>query len=320
MSTTDIEWTRWPGTIGSVWNIVTGCNKVDRGCKNCYAEIMHGRLMYMQPAKYRQPFLAGAVMHPELLNEPDRWRKPRTVFVNSMSDLFHVQVTFEFLEQAFDVMDRNRAHTFLILTKRPERALAFQFWMRARRKKWRPSPNVVIGTSANDQPSAETRVPLLLLIDVDRRFLSYEPATGALDITFLDAEKAGHQDMYRINALTGDHTDMGRPCTPMPRLHWIICGGESGNKATPMHPDWARGIRDACEKYKVPFFFKQWGRWEPMATPQNMKDVQIATNINGKTEFIWGNPYRTQYMRKVRRKDSHHLDGKAHRELPISSV
>lgn len=315
MSTTSIEWTQRPGTVGAVWNLVTGCNKVDRGCKHCYAETLHRRLQAMGSPKYASDFLKGAVVHEAMLSEPATWKKPRTVFVNSMSDLFHEGVPFEFLERAFIVMAERRRHTYLILTKRPERALAFWYWMRRRHgPRWRPGAHVWLGTSVNDQGSADLRIPLLMSIDTPLRFVSYEPATGPVDLT-----NAGLRNGYSVPTRQdagGRGIEWTDPGPGFIGLDWVIMGGESGNKAAPMHPDWARKMRDDCGRAKVPFFFKQWGAWEPMSTPDLLDGVQIAGNVTGKTEHIWGLPFRTQYMRKAKKKSNHELDGAVWQEFP----
>jgi protein gp37 len=270
MSITSIEWTKRPGTIGETWNPTTGCNKVDRGCKNCYAEIMHKRLQAMGQAKYAADFLDGAKPQPDTLNIPLRWKKPRTVFVNSMSDLFHKDVSFDFIARVFQVMEMTQSHTYLILTKRPEIALEFWRWRNANRAyylisnpgtlaspEWKCPPNVWMGTSVNDQESADKRIPYLLELDGCLLFLSYEPATGPLDLYNI-----GTNESWSIDALAGIGYADGQTYK-MRRLNWVICGGESGPKAVPMDPAWAREVRDDCKAAGVPFFFKQWGQWRP---------------------------------------------------------
>lgn len=258
MSVTTIEWTHRPGTIGETWNPTTGCNKVDRGCKHCYAEIMHRRLQAMGQPKYAADFLAGAVEQPDTLMIPFRWTKPRTVFVDSMSDLFHKNIRLTFIENVFFIMNKNPQHTFLILTKRPERAV--EFWRHCNEQtngEWKCPPNVWIGTSANDQESADTRIPLLLELDGCLRFLSYEPATGPCNLEnylYSRYHMGGARHMYN-------------------KLDWVICGGESGPKAVPMDPDWPRHVRDQCKRAGVPFFFKQWGTW--------LNGVKVGKNTSG---------------------------------------
>lgn len=315
MSVTTIEWTQRPGTIGETWNPTTGCNKVDRGCKFCYAEIMHKRLRAMGQAKYAAPFLDGAVPQPETLDIPMRWTKPRTVFVNSMSDLFHEKIPFSFILEVFQVIQLTPQHTYLVLTKRPEIALKFWHWMNSEENrgpgvdKWMPPANLWIGTSANDHFSAEKRVPILLKIWGAIRFLSYEPATGPVDLTSIQVEP-----FKTMNALTGDLNWTDRIHRDGPRLHWVIMGGESGHKAVPMHPAWARAMRDQCKAAGVPFFFKQFGEW----APHTFLDSQGAPIIKisfEKNVFTFTEP--AQNMIKVgKHKSGHQLDGQTIQQFP----
>ncbi|HMG94379.1 MAG TPA: phage Gp37/Gp68 family protein [Chryseolinea sp.] len=231
---TKIEWT------DEVWNPVTGCDKVSQGCKNCYAEIMHRRLMGMFPDKYSKPFLGNIELHEDELMKPLKWRnKPRRVFVNSMSDLFHEDVDYGFIYKVFAVMDvcRQYGHTFQILTKRPGRMLEF---MKAHVSYTINSPldNVWLGVSVEDQKTADERIPLLKHTSAAVRFLSCEPLLGPIN----------------------DHLDTQK-------IHWVIVGGESGRHARPMYPDWVRSIRDQCRASDIPFFFKQWGEWAPSDLP-----------------------------------------------------
>lgn len=235
MAKTKIEWTQRPGTIGETWNPTTGCDKVSQGCKNCYAEAMHARLQKMNPKKYDHPFLSHVKTHPDTLGIPLSWSKPRTVFVNSMSDLFHPENKLGFIDEVFGVMAYAKQHTFIIATKRPEIALewskihtltdAQQIQDHARihaagelqpyesfKIQW-PLPNVWFLTSVEDQKTADERIPYLLQIPAVVRGISAEPLLGPIDIS-----------QYLLD--------------------WVICGGESGHNARPMRPDWARSLRD----------------------------------------------------------------------------
>jgi protein gp37 len=319
MSVTSIEWTKRPGTIGETWNPTTGCNKVDRGCKNCYAETMHRRLQSMMPEKYSQPFLAGAVPHPETLGIPLQWRKPRTVFVDSMSDLFHHAIPFSFISEVFKVMAATQDHTYLILTKRPERAVEFWFWKISDEPGWMVTPNIWMGTSVNDQESADKRVPDLLKIEAAIRFISYEPATGAVDLSpWLGEEgwwcdRCGAFKSPRQVTWEQSCTLCGGDVEWIGGIDWVICGGESGHKAVPMHPNWARSIRDACAGSSVPFFFKQWGNWEPVTYYNNLKPViDFAPGKNG---YLFPEP-ALQNMRRTNKKNSNLLDGQLHQNFP----
>ncbi len=292
MSLTNIEWTKWPGTIGETWNPTTGCNKVDRGCKHCYAEIMHRRLRAMGQKKYAEPFNDGAVAHWDTLDIPMKWNKPRTVFVNSMSDLFHKDLDFEFILEVFQVIQLTPQHTYLILTKRPEIALKFWHWVGMKNgTAWKCPANAWIGTSANDQKSGDDRIPQLLKLDCVNLFLSYEPATGPLDLT-----KIGTDEAWSWDVLAGVGYADGQTYNQEPRLKWIIAGGESGPKSDPMQPAWAQKVRDDCRQAGVPFFFKQWGLWHPQ--------TDLFGNYTGE-------------MKRARDKGFNILDGAIWQQFPI---
>lgn len=238
MTLSKIGWTE------RVWNPTTGCNKVSQGCKNCYAEGMHKRLMGMYPKKYNRPFLDGAFEHEDSLTLPDTWKKPALVFVNSMSDLFHENISFEFISSVFSVMSDIDRHTYQILTKRPERVIEFFAWKEKQLDDifWRPSDNVWIGVSVEDQATFDLRVPLLREIRSSVKFLSCEPLLGSIDL----------YKEFPVGKGTVAHGTL---------VDWVIVGGESGSKARPMHPDWVRLLRDQCAYVNIPFFFKQWGEY-----------------------------------------------------------
>ena len=208
-----IEWTE------VTWNPVTGCTKISHGCRFCYAERMSKRLLAMGVEKYKEGF--SPAVHEAALGEPLRWRRPRLVFVNSMSDLFHKRVPAKFIEAVFDVMNRASQHTFQILTKRPGRVVQL-----GRRLRW--TPNIWLGTSIESERWLG-RLARLRDTDAHTKFLSLEPLLGPL----LDI--------------------------PLQAIDWVIVGGESGPGARPMDIDWVRDIRDNCLQNGVPFFFKQWG-------------------------------------------------------------
>ena len=208
-----IEWTE------ATWNPVTGCTKVSAGCKNCYAERMAKRLQAMGVPQYRDGF--RLTLQPEMLDVPRRWKQPRKVFVNSMSDLFHPEVPLSFIQQVFEVMNECPQHTFQILTKRPERAAMYSPDL-----KW--SPNIWMGTSVENMLVVH-RIKDLVRVRAKVRFLSLEPLLGPL------------------------------PRLPLTGIHWVIVGGESGPRARPMEKEWVTQIRDRCVAQGVPFFFKQWG-------------------------------------------------------------
>jgi protein gp37 len=209
---TKIEWTE------VTWNPVTGCTKVSEGCRNCYAEKMAKRLQAMGVKRYQNGF--QVTLHPDLIDLPLRWKKPRKIFVNSMSDLFHPGVPDEIILKVFETMNRATQHIFQVLTKRPERVVTL-----ADRLNW--TPNIWMGTSVESMKVVE-RVDHLRKVPARIRFLSCEPLLGPLELN-----------------LEG--------------IHWVIVGGESGPGARPLDGQWVREIRDQCIKENVAFFFKQWG-------------------------------------------------------------
>jgi protein gp37 len=287
---TKIEWT------DATWNPVRGCTRVSEGCRNCYAEGVAARfsgrgLPYEGLAERtsKGPRWTGKItLAPEAtLLQPLRWKRPRRIFVNSMSDLFHEGVPDEAIDRIFAVMALARHHTFQVLTKRPERmrsylstgffkraaavealpeAAGFHGWPRVRAmalfNEMQPPPNVWLGTSVEDQAAADTRIPHLLATPAAVRFLSCEPLLGPVELTNIDChQRRDLPGFYWINALTGEHDDMCRPCAPVPRIDWVIVGGESGPNARQMHPNWARTLRYQCAAAGVAYFFKQWGEW-----------------------------------------------------------
>lgn len=235
--TSKIEWT------DETWNPVTGCTKVSQGCKHCYAERMATRLAGRAgyPAV---PHQFDVTLHPERLDDPLTWKKPRRVFVNSMSDLFHKDVPFDFIQRVFFVMAHSPQHTFQILTKRPEIMHEFMGWVAPLYIKL---PNVWLGVSVEDQKAADERIPWLLKTPATIRFVSYEPALGPIDFEpWLSGKFSGEE--YRLQRRGN-------------MLDWVIVGGETGPGARPAHPDWFRSVRDQCQAAGVPFFFKQWGEY-----------------------------------------------------------
>jgi len=250
---TAIAWTE------ATWNPVTGCDRSSPGCDSCYALRLAGRLKAMGSPRYQKDGTPptsgpgfGVTMHHDLLRQPLSWRAPSTVFVCSMADLFHPRVDDDFIAQAFAVMAASPRHTYQVLTKRHGRlpALlnrpAFQDGVHAHAARlvpagaviprdW-PLPNVWVGVSVEDQPRALQRIPALLAAPAAVHYLSCEPLLSGLDLTPWLAQ-----------------------------LDWVIVGGESGPQHRPMHPAWARAVRDQCAEHEVPFFFKQWGGRTPAA-------------------------------------------------------
>jgi protein gp37 len=213
MAATKIEWTE------STWNPVTGCSKISDGCRNCYAERMAKRLRMMGQPNYANGF--KVTLHDHVLEYPLAWKKPRTIFVNSMSDLFHEEIPDCFIDRVFQVMRRAHWHQFQVLTKRSARLKALAprlFWPR----------NVWIGVSVENAEN-DFRVNDLRGVPAAIRFLSLEPLLGPL------------------------------PALDLSNIDWVIVGGESGPGARIMKKEWVREIRDQCREQNVPFFFKQWG-------------------------------------------------------------
>jgi protein gp37 len=213
MSDTTIEWTE------VTWNPTTGCDKISAGCKFCYAEVMSKRLMAMGQHKYRNNF--DLTIHESELTRPYSWRKPRTVFVNSMSDLFHKDVPTEFIKQVWRVMNETPQHTYQVLTKRAERIEEL-----SNQLTW--TPNIWMGVSIENE--------------LVMHRLEHLRNTGAL-IKFISAEP-----------LIGPLPNMN-----LKGIHWVIVGGESGKGARLMEKKWVIDIKDQCRKFNTSFFFKQWG-------------------------------------------------------------
>ena len=213
MPQSNIEWTE------TTWNSTTGCTKVSEGCRHCYAEVMAKRLHAMGVEKYKDGFQVR--LHPDVLKLPYKWKKPKVVFVNSMSDLFHEKIPLDFIQKAFNVMNNNPHHVFQVLTKRAERLLELN-------DKLNWPHNIWMGVTVENS-SVEHRIELLKQTDARVKFLSLEPLLGPLP---------------NIN-LVG--------------IDWVIVGGESGQNARPMKAEWVVDLQQQCEKTRVAFFFKQWG-------------------------------------------------------------
>lgn len=229
-----IEWTE------ATWNPTTGCDRVSEGCDNCYALTLAKRLKAMGSPKYQadgDPRTSGPgfglTVHPEALRVPYGWKSPRTVFVNSMSDLFHARVPLDYVRQVFEVIEQTPQHTYQVLTKRARRLRQI-----ADRLRW--PTNLWMGVSVESAKEL-SRVGDLRQVPAAVRFLSCEPLLGPLD--GLD--------------LTG--------------IHWLIAGGESGPRFRPVDEEWITGIRDACIQADVAFFFKQWGGRTPKASGRTLQ-------------------------------------------------
>lgn len=239
-----IEWT------DATWNPVTGCTRVTAGCDNCYAAVLANRLLketYLNREPEvdsdfarRDPFAVR--LWPERLEDPLRWREPRQIFVNSMSDLFHRDIPEPFVRRVFEVMLEGAWHVYQVLTKRPGRARRFVERNADLFEDAVVPAHIWVGTSVEDQ-EVEYRVRQLREVPARVRFLSCEPLIGPLDV---------------------DPTG----------IDWVIVGGESGLNRRPMEPEWARAIRDRCRDAGVPFFFKQWGGRTPKAGGRELDGVE----------------------------------------------
>lgn len=353
-----IEWT------DATWNPLRGCTRVSEGCRNCYAERVAAR--FSGPG---QPYegLAAMTEHGprwtgeirlvhEHLEDPLRWREPRTIFVNSMSDLFHPDVPFEFVAAVFGIMVACPQHTFQVLTKRPERMAQWFSWLNnlagtihdgdahvrvcvgaadhyIKREfhvdypQW-PLPNVWLGTSVESQETADKRIPYLLQVLAAVRFLSCEPLLGPVDLKAYGWLR-GCDACCNGDRCPGppECTRHHRPKCPVCKgtakgwnVNWVIAGGESGPGARPMHPDWGRSLRDQCQAAQVPFFFKQWGEW--VTEDQAAEDILLP----GRSESPWAErdedgEYtrgdQTVVYRVGKKAAGALLDGREWREMPV---
>jgi protein gp37 len=212
---TKIEWTE------KTWNPITGCTKYSQGCANCYAETMSNRLKAMGLDKYRNGF--ELTLHSYCLEEPMQWKKPHNIFVCSMSDLFHKDVSFEFIDKVMCTINNTPQHRYQILTKRAERMAEYFATREIPQNAW-------LGVTVEAQTS-KNRIDILRTLAAPIRFLSCEPLLE----------------------------DLG--CLNLDNIDWVIVGGESGTSGRPMKEDWALEIKDQCEAQNIPFFFKQWGTW-----------------------------------------------------------
>jgi len=224
---TRIEWAE------ETWNPVTGCTTLSEGCAHCYAQRMAKRLAGRNGYPADSPF--QVTLHPDRLQVPMHWRKPRRVFVCSMGDLFHEDVPDRFIDEVWWIMGLASQHTFMVLTKRAQR---MRNWIQASSDA-SPLANVWLGVTAENHACASKRIPELLLTPAVRRFVSCEPLLGPVDLSWW-------------------RTSWG-----WQRLDWCIVGGETGPGARVMAPEWARGLRDQCQDAGISFFFKKWGDWKP---------------------------------------------------------
>ena len=315
---TKIQWAE------ETWNPVTGCDKVSPGCKHCYAELMSARLKAMGQKKYSNGF--NLTFHADALSAPLHWKRPRMIFVNSMSDLFHEGLADEAIDQVFAVMALCPQHVFMVLTKRADQ---MRSWFR--RTEWSvevpdsciefeyswspedgsffesahtgpiawPLSNVWLGVSAENQKYANERWAHLRQCPAAVKFISYEPALGPLDI-----------DEMRLAGIVHEPTRSNHPALP----DWVIAGGESGPGARPSNPEWFRSVRDQCEAAGVPFFFKQWGEWREVNDRDTDQFIALRDGLGGVTYHRdGGGPSMIRVKKKVA---GRLLDGRTWDQFP----
>jgi protein gp37 len=292
-----IEW------CDATWNVAYGCSKVSAGCKNCYAHRMIStRFPHLTGCKTKLDIYGEeleiestigwdnrAHFKPERLEIPFHWKKPRRIFPCSMSDLFHESLTDDQIAAVFGVMAATPQHQYVVLTKRLQRAVEWftlglespettlpieclnmmakivNSTERIRYKipKW-PLENVIMCASVENQPAVDERVSLLFQIPARWRGVSVEPMLERIDLRHIDAEiKSPLSGLFWINALTGKHTDMGRPCQTIRPLDLVVCGAETGPGKRPFKDEWALDLRDQCKAAGTPFFFKKDGSGKP---------------------------------------------------------
>jgi protein gp37 len=325
---TKIEWTE------ETSNPFAGCSKISSGCDHCYAEIMAKRLSAMAlkddssefftvDGRGKYAMIVGpngkwngkTIFDNTALEKIFQWSKPRMIFMVSMGDLFHEDNALNDIAMVFAAMYLNQRHTFQVLTKRPERAEYVlkndEFWFSYHkycnqlhdeyikpleqelyfydevREEW-PLKNVWLGVTAENQEQAEKRMPVLFEIPAAKRFISIEPMLGAIQLPI----------NYEID--------------------WVICGGESGPGARPMHPDWVRSVRDQCLATGVPFFFKQWGEWGPEdQVSQKIYKSLLTMPIQNWPKHLLQDPYSERLFFKVGKKAAGSmLDGKKYNAYP----
>lgn len=279
--TTNIAWVNRPGTKGETWNPVTGCTPCSPGCLNCYAATMAGtRLQHHDRYRGltvcengRHRYTGEVRLNHDRLDVPLHWRNPRTVFVCSMSDLFHPKVRGAFLDDVWYRMGRTPQHTYQILTKRADMmAAAFEYGV------MRELPNVWLGTTVENQAMADERIPHLLKCPAPVRFLSCEPLLERLDLRLDGAwcpkckasreTHAGEWSFYVCNVCNTHSDSVG----VRNRIHQVIVGAETGPNARPMEFEWALDIQRQCRAAGIPFFFKQGPRGVPVPPELDVRE------------------------------------------------
>lgn len=302
-----IGWLNMPGFKPETWNPIVGCTKVSPACNDCFAERMANRLSGMPKTAYYKEVITNGKWNGKThlaesqLTKPLQWKSPRMIFTVDMGDLFHESVPFEWIDSVFSIMSDLDQHIYVLLTKRPERILEFFCWKILRSGyNWRPKNNIWFGVTAENQEQANIRIPLLLKVPCAIRLVSIEPMLSRINIA--EACKTS------VIAKNFDYSGVQK-------LHWVICGGESGPKARPMHPDWVRSLRDQCQSANVHFFFKQWGELLPSCQTPNMvffgmhkKEVQFQSPHNPDK--------MNTYLKLGSKKSGDWLDDRKHHNWP----
>ncbi|HDR9026900.1 TPA: phage Gp37/Gp68 family protein [Burkholderia vietnamiensis] len=332
---TTIEW------CDHTFNPWEGCQKVGLGCDHCYAETRNARFAggtavnwgpgaprrRTSPANWRKP-LAWNAAHAEFFAVHGRRQR---VFCASLADVFDNAVDPAWRADLFDLIERTPNLDWLLLTKRignvmsmVSEAAQYQFDL-DRLEKPRLHDNVWIGATIVNQAEADRDIPKLLAVPARVRFLSMEPLLGPVDLCTIDID--GHSEIYPLTGTTGCTDDDGNPAADMPALDWVIVGGESGVDARPMHPDWARDLRDQCADAGVPFLFKQWGEWAPGENcgGRPTRTEQVADWFGGEWSFSTMTPGAHDGLtyddepavyRIGKKTAGRHLDGRTHDEFP----
>lgn len=309
-----IEWT------GATWNPITGCSIKSSGCTNCYAMELAATRLRHHPSRQgltrqlpsgRYVWSGEVRFNEQWLNQPLQWKKPLIIFVCAHGDLFHEDVPTEWIDRVFGVIRQCPHHVFQVLTKRSERMLEYSLRQQTDRglSGW-PLPNVWFGVSIEDQKTYDERVLSLAATPASTRFISAEPLLGEINMGLL-----GIVPKTILPNFTPLHS-----C-----IDWVIVGGESGRHARPMHPDWARLIRDQCKEVGISFFFKQWGEWFPQCHWEDNPDLVLPDDSfayrhnpeNGVFHFEEPKGRLTAVMHRVgKAKAGRVLDGREWNEMP----
>ncbi len=264
--------------VDKSWNVISGCSPVSEGCRNCYAKRMAQRLVGRYDYPRDDPF--RVTFHPERLNEPLRWKKPKRIFVCSMGDLFHKDVSVIWIEKIFSIIVKAKWHQFLVLTKRPEEAEKIGGWIKN-------IPNLFLGVSIEDQEAYDERASILSKIECAHRWISFEPLLNPIVTEFLDW-----------------------------RCEWAVCGGETGPHARPLHPDWVRSVRDQCQMAGVPFFFKSWGEWLPVGEKPSGEFIPIGKKDALRRLHLWEDEKGNVSIKVGHKHSGHLIDGQEYRQIP----